>query len=65
MLFRSGCVATGSTIKETELLMKEAIEFHIEGMIEEGLEVPIPISKEAEFIKINLKKDSRREFQIA
>ncbi len=35
-----GCVAAASTIKETEILMREAIEFHIEGMLEEGLEIP-------------------------
>ena len=35
-----GCVATGSTIEETESQIREAIEFHIEGMIEDGLPVP-------------------------
>ena len=35
-----GCVAAAFTKKEAEILMKEAIEFHIEGMLEEGLEIP-------------------------
>ncbi len=31
-----GCVATGSTRKEVEQAMKEAIEFHLEGLRQEG-----------------------------
>lgn len=37
-----GCVSTGKTIEETEKNMKEAIEFHIEGLIIEGYEIPLP-----------------------
>jgi predicted RNase H-like HicB family nuclease len=37
-----GCVATGYTIDETEREIREAIEFHIEGMIEDGLPIPQP-----------------------
>jgi predicted RNase H-like HicB family nuclease len=39
-----GCVATGSTIKETERKIREAIELHIEGMMEDGLPIPQPTS---------------------
>jgi predicted RNase H-like HicB family nuclease len=35
-----GCIATGKTREETEKNMKEAIEFHIEGLIEEGYPLP-------------------------
>jgi predicted RNase H-like HicB family nuclease len=35
-----GCVATGSSREEVEQNMKEAIAFHLEGMSQEGLEVP-------------------------
>jgi len=31
-----GCVATGQTVKETLLRMREAIEFHVEGLKREG-----------------------------
>ena len=34
-----GCIATGETLAEVEVLIREAIEFHIEGMREDG-EVP-------------------------
>jgi predicted RNase H-like HicB family nuclease len=39
-----GCVATGSTKKQAEKNMKDAIAFHLEGMQQEGLEVPQPHS---------------------
>jgi predicted RNase H-like HicB family nuclease len=37
-----GCVATGATIEETEHEIREAIAFHIEGMMEDGLKIPEP-----------------------
>jgi len=35
-----GCVATGDTPQETEDNMREAIRFHLDGLIEDGLPVP-------------------------
>jgi len=37
-----GCVAAGDTKEEVVSLIQEAIEFHIEGLREEGQEVPTP-----------------------
>ena len=39
-----GCVATGSTKDEVERNMKEAIEFHLEGLKLERQEIPRPNS---------------------
>ena len=39
-----GCVATGSDKENVEKNMKEAITFHLEGMDQEGLEIPQPHS---------------------
>ena len=39
-----GCVATGSTMEDVERKMKEAIEFHLEGLQEEGITIPVPHS---------------------
>lgn len=39
-----GCVATGQTLGETENEIRAAIEFHIEGLREDGLVVPQPVS---------------------
>jgi predicted RNase H-like HicB family nuclease len=35
-----GCVATGNTVAETEREIREAIDFHIEGMRKDGLTIP-------------------------
>jgi predicted RNase H-like HicB family nuclease len=40
-----GCVATGMTVEETEQQIREAIEFHIRGLRDEGLSVPEPTSR--------------------
>lgn len=37
-----GCIATGHTIAEVEQCIREAIQFHIEGLREDGIEVPEP-----------------------
>nr|WP_232616674.1 type II toxin-antitoxin system HicB family antitoxin [Leptospira weilii] len=37
-----GCVAVGETEAEVTRLIKEAIEFHLEGMRKDGEPVPIP-----------------------
>lgn len=39
-----GCVATGFTVEETEREIREAIGFHIEGLVEDGLPIPQPAS---------------------
>jgi predicted RNase H-like HicB family nuclease len=44
-----GCITTGPTLEETERLMKEAIEFHLEGLREDGLPIPRP-STRADYI---------------
>jgi predicted RNase H-like HicB family nuclease len=37
-----GCVAVGGTLDEVRRVMREAVAFHIEGLLEEGLPVPEP-----------------------
>jgi len=37
-----GCVSTGRTIEETELNIREAIQFHLDGMREDGEPIPEP-----------------------
>lgn len=39
-----GCVSTGNTLEEVKNNMKEAIRFHIEGLKEDGLEIPLAVS---------------------
>jgi predicted RNase H-like HicB family nuclease len=40
-----GVVAAGETEEETEELMKEAIEFHLDGLKEEKLPIPEPTTR--------------------
>jgi predicted RNase H-like HicB family nuclease len=35
-----GCIAAGESKNETLALIKEAIEFHIEGLVEDGTAIP-------------------------
>lgn len=37
-----GCIAAGETEEQTLSLIKEAIEFHLEGFREEGRAIPEP-----------------------
>jgi predicted RNase H-like HicB family nuclease len=46
-----GCVATGATRDETERLMSEAIQLHVEGLIKD--KQPIPVSTSfAEYVVV-------------
>ena len=46
-----GCVATGDTREEVERNMAEAVEFHLEGLREEGEPVPKP-SADSAFVEV-------------
>ena len=46
-----GCVAVGETEAETRALIREAIEFHLEGMREDGDPVPPP-SAHVEYVEV-------------
>ena len=46
----SGCVATGETREEVERDIREAIQFHLEGMREDGLPIPEPTT-ELEYVE--------------
>ena len=40
-----GCVAVGDSVEEVERLMREAVEFHLEGMREDGDPIPPPMAR--------------------
>ena len=42
-----GCLAVGDTREEVLTLIQEAIEFHLEGLKEEGQSIPRPASSSA------------------
>ncbi len=46
-----GCIATGGSLEEAEQNIREAIKFHIDGMRDDGVPVPIP-STRVEYVEI-------------
>jgi predicted RNase H-like HicB family nuclease len=46
-----GCVAAAETKDEVLKLIREAIEFHLDGMREEGIAIPQP-SSTAEYVEV-------------
>lgn len=42
-----GCISTGKTQAQVEENMREVIQFHLEGLREEGYEIPAPRSQPA------------------
>jgi len=47
-----GCATTGTSVEETKRNMEEAIEFHLDGLREEGLPIPEP-SSIADYVDIS------------
>lgn len=45
-----GCIAVAETLGEVETLIREAIDFHIEGLREEGMPVPRSTTR-AEYVE--------------
>lgn len=46
-----GCIAAGESREEVLTLIRESIEFHLEGLREDGYPVPSP-SSSSEFIEV-------------
>ncbi len=46
-----GCVATGTTVEEVEREIREAIAFHLDGLREDGAQIPEPMSL-CEYVEI-------------
>ena len=46
-----GCIAVGSTRDEVLQLIKEAIEFHLDGLNDDGTPIPAPQSS-SEFVDV-------------
>jgi predicted RNase H-like HicB family nuclease len=46
-----GCIATGETETEVESQIREAIEFHVAGLREDGFDVP-PASSKVEYVDV-------------
>jgi predicted RNase H-like HicB family nuclease len=47
-----GCVATGATLEEAKQMIREAIEFHLEGMLLHGETIP-PATTQCGDVEVN------------
>ena len=45
-----GCIATGKTLNEVRRRMRDAIEFHIEGLLDDELPIPPPTAS-SDYVK--------------
>jgi predicted RNase H-like HicB family nuclease len=52
-----GCVTAGKSIEEARLMAEEALAFHIEGMIEDGEQIPVPSSLD-EIMKVRENREA-------
>jgi predicted RNase H-like HicB family nuclease len=52
-----GCVTAGKSIEEARLMAEEALAFHIEGMIEDGEQIPAPSSLD-EIMKVRENREA-------
>ena len=46
-----GCIATGDSVEETERSIREAIEFHLDGLREDNLPIP-PASSRVDCVEV-------------
>ena len=55
-----GCVATGKTVDETIANMRDALEFHLEGMAEDGDPIPEP-EVIIEYVDVKVPEPAKRK----
>ena len=61
-----GCVSVGDTLEEVEQMIREAIEFHLEGMLLEGEVLPASetqccyVDVDLSRVQANVDRESRR-----
>lgn len=46
-----GCIATGNSVEETERSIREAIEFHLDGLRDDNLPIP-PASSRVDYVEV-------------
>jgi predicted RNase H-like HicB family nuclease len=44
-----GCVSAGDSLEEMQSMMREALEFHLEGLVADGEPIPEPKTQNVEF----------------
>ena len=62
-----GCVSTGKTVQETLKNMQEALQLHLEGMVEDGDELPLSAEPddEAHFVEVEVDMPAKTLNQVS
>ncbi len=62
-----GCVSTGKTREETLRNMREALQLHLEGIVEDGDELPLSAEPEdeAHFVDVEVEAPARTLHQAS
>ncbi|HPO61588.1 MAG TPA: type II toxin-antitoxin system HicB family antitoxin [Candidatus Kapabacteria bacterium] len=60
-----GCIAVGDTLNECKINMEEALNYHIEFMLEKGYEIPEPSILSVDYININERNANSRSYAMA
>ena len=55
-----GCISTGTSREETESNMRDAIEFHLEGLKLEGEPIPQPLATSA-YVEVAAQNSAQRK----
>ena len=49
-----GCASAGDTVEETLAHFRDALQMHLEGILEDGDPIPQPTSVAAEFVEVQV-----------
>ncbi|HLA14102.1 MAG TPA: type II toxin-antitoxin system HicB family antitoxin [Gemmatimonadaceae bacterium] len=60
VLDADGCIATGRTVKETASNIRDALEFHLEAMADDGEAIPEPTAV-VEYVEVNISEPAKRK----
>jgi predicted RNase H-like HicB family nuclease len=62
-----GCIATGKTVEETLRTMREALQLHLEGIVEDGDELPLSAEPddEAHFVDVDVEVPAKTLHQVS
>ena len=59
-----GCISVGDTLPEMQAMIREAIEFHLEGMHEHGDEIPLPQSSITDAMRYHIDLGDEDDYQV-
>jgi predicted RNase H-like HicB family nuclease len=59
-----GSISTGKTLQKMREMMREALEFHLEGMAEDGDEMPTPVTVSIDFSELDVLEEGEVDHYV-